>query len=150
MLYANYLLAVVMGAAISLYIPMISRSSQIMGSPFMGNVPFFAVALITSIVISLGAGQRPADYARMADVPAWMFVAGVVSALMIIGSSYLIPRIGTGAFFVLMVSGQILLGLVINQFGLLGVPVQPANLMKLGGAALVIGGAAMVTFAGNG
>lgn len=45
-----------------------------------------------------------------------------MSALMIFRSSYLVPRIGTGALFVLVVSGQIIIGAVINHYGLLGVP----------------------------
>lgn len=148
MLYSNYLLAIVLGAAISIYMPMISQSSRILGSPIMGNVPFFFVALVTSVVISLFAGQRVADYARIVDVPWWMLLAGMVSALMIIGSSFLIPRIGTGAFFVMIVTGQILIGFVINQFGLLGVPAEPLNLVKALGGVLVIAGAALVTFSG--
>ncbi|MCB1518663.1 MAG: DMT family transporter [Hyphomicrobiaceae bacterium] len=146
MLYFNYILAMLGGAAVSVYLPMIAQSSRIMGSPFMGNVPFFGIAFATSIIISLLAGQRPGDYSRMADVPAWMFLAGIVSALMIILSSYLIPKVGPAAFFVLLVAGQILVGFVINQYGLLGVPVQPMNLTKAIGGALVIGGAALVTF----
>ncbi|MCB9994319.1 MAG: DMT family transporter [Hyphomicrobiaceae bacterium] len=146
MLYFNYILAMLGGAAVSVYLPMIAQSSRIMGSPFMGNVPFFGIAFATSVIISLLAGQRLGDYAKMADVPVWMFLAGIVSALMIILSSYLIPRVGPAAFFVLLVSGQILIGFVINQFGLLGVPVQPMNLVKGIGGLLVISGAALVAF----
>lgn len=149
MVYFYYVLAMVMGAAISVYLPMIAQSSRIMGSPFMGNVPFFFVAFATSVAISLGAGQRFADYSKMTNVPLWMFLAGVVSALMIIGSSFLIPKIGTGAFFVLIVAGQILIGFVINQFGLLGVPVQPVGLLKALGGVLVLAGAVIVTIADN-
>ena len=52
----------------------------------------------------------------------------------------------TGALFVLLVTGQILAGLAINQFGLLGVPAQPMTLSIAVGALLVIAGAALVTF----
>lgn len=149
MLIFNAILAMLMGAAISVYLPMISQSARIMGHPTMGNVPFFGIAFLTSIVIALASGIRPADFVRAAEVPAWLFLAGVVSALMIIGSVYLIPRIGTGAFFVLMVTGQIVFGVVINQFGLLGVPVQPITLFKSIGVLLVITGAAIVTFSGT-
>ncbi len=66
---------------------------------------------------------------------------------MIVGSSYLVPQIGTGAFFVLLVAGQILFGALINQFGLLGVPVQPITMLKLLGIVMAIAGAAIVSFA---
>jgi transporter family-2 protein len=49
---------------------------------------------------------------------------------MIFGSSYLVPRIGTGALFVLLVAGQIIIGAVINHYGLLGVPEQSISTVK--------------------
>lgn len=45
-----------------------------------------------------------------------------MSAGMIIGSFYLVPRIGIGAFFVLLVAGKLLAAMVFGQFGLFGAP----------------------------
>ncbi len=149
MFYLHMLMAALMGAAISVYVPMIAQSARIMGAPVMGNVPFFAVAFVSSIIISGLFGVRYADYSKVTLVPGWLFLAGIVSAFMIVGTSHLVPRIGTGALFVAMVTGQIIFGLVINQFGLLNVPVQPITAMKALGAAMVIGGAVIVTLAGR-
>ena len=75
-----------------------------------------------------------------------LLTAGVMSAGMIIGSSYLIPKIGIGAFFVLMVSGQVLAGMTFGYFGLFGVAATQLSLGKMLGAALVILGVYFVTF----
>lgn len=69
-----------------------------------------------------------------------------MSAGIIVGATFLVPRIGTGALFVLLVTGQVLAALVINQFGLLGVPAQPMNISIGIGAVMVVAGAALVTF----
>ena len=142
----NFFLAMAMGAAISIYLPMISASARIMGGAPLGNVPFFLVAFITSVAIAAGTTDFAGGLGKLGDVPKWMFVAGVISALMIIGTSYLVPRIGTGALFVLLVAGQIIVGAVINQFGLLGVPAQPMSLIKFVGTVAVLGGAVLVSF----
>lgn len=141
-----YLMAMGMGAVMSIYLPMIAQSARIMGAPVLGNLPFFAIALGTSVVMALATGQRPSALGKLADVPVWMLTAGILSALMIFGSSFLVPRIGTGALFVLLVAGQILVGMLINQYGLLGVPMQQASAIKLGGSVLVVAGAVLVTF----
>ena len=103
-----YALAIVMGAVMSIYIPMISQSARIMGAAVMGNVPFFFVAFVTSVVIAVVSGQRGESFRKIADVPPWLFLAGVMSAGIILGATFLVPRIGTGALFVLLVTGQIL------------------------------------------
>ena len=141
-----YILAIIMGAVMSIYVPMISQSARVMGAAVMGNVPFFFVAFVTSVVVAIASGQRGEAFRKIADVPPWLFLAGVMSAGIIVGATFLVPRIGTGALFVLLVTGQILAGLAINQFGLLGVPAQPMTLSIAAGAALVVAGAALVTF----
>lgn len=142
----NFLLALGMGAAISIYLPMISSMAQTMGGPALGNIPFFFVALLTSLVIAGVTSDLPGGIAKLGSVPAWLFLAGAVSAVMIVGTSYLVPQIGTAALFVLLVAGQILVGAAINQFGLLGVPAQPMSAVKLVGTLSVLGGAVLVSF----
>ena len=141
-----FFLAIVMGGIMSVYIPMIAQSARVMGAPIMGNVPFFFIAFLSSVAIAFASGMRSGEFLKIADVPAWLFLAGVMSALIIVGATFLVPRIGTGALFVMLVTGQILAGMLINHFGLLGVPVQSINLPAALGAILVIVGAGMVTF----
>lgn len=143
--FLNYILAALMGASLAVYLPMISRTSQIMGSPVMGNVPFFLVAFLTSTAVALAAGQRAPAFARMTDIPAWLFLAGVMSAGMILGASYLVPRIGPAALFVIFVAGQVTCGAVLSQFGLIGVPRQALSWTTALGIILVIAGAALVS-----
>lgn len=138
-------LALLLGAIISIYLPMIGQTARILGSGPMANVPFFAIALISSIVIAIATGSRMEQFRSIGNLPLWLLTAGVMSAGMIIGSSFLIPRIGIGAFFVLLVSGQVLAGLVFGYFGLFGVPPSDLTLGKILGAAMVIGGVYLVT-----
>lgn len=140
------LLALAMGAIISIYLPMITATAKILGSGPMANVPFFGIAFLSSLAIAVATGARGAAFQMIGAIPPILLTAGVMSAGMIIGSSYLIPRIGIGAFFVLLVSGQVLAGMVFGYFGLFGVPPTALTLGKILGAAMVIGGVWLVTF----
>lgn len=146
MTIATLALALAMGALISIYLPMISRTAQLLGSGPMANVPFFGIAFVSSILIAIATGSRGDSFGRIASLPPWLLTAGIMSAGMIIGSSFLIPRIGLGAFFVLLVSGQVLAGLVFGYLGLFGVAPTEITFGKLAGAALVIAGVWLVTF----
>ena len=139
-------LALLMGAMISIYLPMITQTAKILGSGPMANVPFFAVALVSSIAIAVASGSRVEQFQKISTIPVWLLTAGVMSAGMIIGSSFLIPKIGIGAFFVLLVSGQVLAGMVFGYFGLFGVPASALTVGKVLGALLVVAGVYLVTF----
>lgn len=130
----------------SIYIPMISRSAQIIGAAPMGNVPFFFVAFISSVVIAFATGAKAEMFQRTLSLPLWLYAAGLMSAGMIIGTSYLVPRIGIGPMFVLLVSGQVLAGMAFGYFGLFGAAPSPLTFGKIVGAFMVIGGVALVTF----
>ena len=56
----------------------------------------------------------------------------------------LIPQLGAATFFALLVAGQMLCSLAFDHFGLLGMPVQPASLIRLAGAAFLILGVVMI------
>ena len=139
-------LALLLGAIISIYLPMISQTAKMLGSGPMANVPFFAIALISSVLIAFATGSRAEQFQKIGSLPLWLLTAGVMSAGMIIGSSFLIPKIGIGAFFVLLVSGQVLAGMIFGYFGLFGVPATALTLGKVVGALLVLVGVYLVTF----
>jgi transporter family-2 protein len=139
------LLALALGAIVSIYFPMIAQSARILGSGPLANVPFFGIAFVSSIVIAMATGSRLSDVQKFGAIPLWLLSAGIMSAGLIIGSSFLIPRLGLGIFFVLLVSGQVLAGMVFGQLGLFGVAPSPMTAAKLAGAAMVIAGVYLVT-----
>jgi len=139
-------LALLMGAIISIYLPMVTQTARIVGSGPIANIPFFAIALISSLAIAIASGGRMDQFQKIGTLPIWLLTAGLMSAWMVIGSSYLIPKIGIGTFFVLLVSGQVLAGMVFGYFGLFGMPANALTLGKIFGALLVISGVYLVTF----
>jgi transporter family-2 protein len=134
------LLAVLTGAIISVYLPMNSVISRYLGSPVAANVSFFAVALLTSILIFTMFGDIRAVY-RVKNIPPYLFLTGVVSALMVLDTTFLIPKLGARKLFILLIAGQVVMAMVISHFGILESQKDPITFQKLIGAALLIVGA---------
>ncbi|MEZ5721231.1 MAG: hypothetical protein R3D59_05905 [Paracoccaceae bacterium] len=51
-------LGLLLGAIMSIYVPMIAQTARLLGSGPMANVPFFFIAFATSVVIALATGHR--------------------------------------------------------------------------------------------
>jgi transporter family-2 protein len=137
-------LGLTLGAAVAIYFPMIAKSAQILGSAPLANVPFFGIAFLSSVIIAFVTGSRLADFGKFTQIPPVLLSAGVMSAGLIIGSSFLIPKIGLGAFVVLLVAGQIIAGLAFGQIGIFGIEPQQLTIAKVTGAGLVIAGVYLV------
>ena len=134
------IVAFLMGAILSVYLPMNSSVSRHLGSSMAASAVFFVVATITSIVILILGGEYH-SLAKLRSAPVYLHIAGVISAFFIVGTTFLIPKVGARTFFILLVSGQILMAMVISHFGVLESPQDPITLKKTLGAMLVIAGA---------
>lgn len=134
------IIAFLMGVILSTYLPMNSAASRYLGSSIAASFSFFIVATATSLCILLFSGQYQC-LTKLKSVPVYLHIAGIISAFFIVGTTFLVPRIGARTFFILLVSGQILMAIAISHFGLLESPQDPVTIKKLAGAMLVIGGA---------
>ena len=136
--------SLLVGVSLSIYLPMNSMVSKHLGSAITANITFFLMALLTSVVIYAVWGEQ-ATLSKLKTVPWYLYLTGFVSAFIVLATTYLIPQIGVRRFFILTVSGQILMALVVSHFGLLASPTDPLTLKKMVGAVLVIVGAVFST-----
>jgi len=138
-------LAFSMGLIMSIYLPMNSSVAKYIGSSITANVTFFAVALLTSVFIFFLSGQFN-TINHLKDVPAVLYLTGFISAFVVLGTTFLIPHIGARKFFILLITGQIVMAIVVSHFGLLESAKDPINVRKMIGAALVLAGAIFSTY----
>lgn len=74
----------------------------------------------------------------------WAWSGGFFGAIYIAISILLVPRLGTATFVALLVTGQMLSSLVVDQYGLLGVAQHPAHPTRVLGAALLVLGVILI------
>lgn len=134
------IIAVVMGITMSIYLPMNSSVSKYLGSVFAANITFFFVALITSVVLFLMFGEFN-TIGRLKDVPVYLYATGIISAVIVLGTTFLIPHFGARKLFILIISGQIIMAIIVSHFGILESPKDQVTIKRLIGALMVIVGA---------
>ena len=54
--------------------------------------------------------------------------------------SHTVPRLGATSAIALVVVGQLVAGMVVDQLGLFGIPVRPADASRLAAVVLLIAG----------
>jgi transporter family-2 protein len=86
-----------------------------------------------------GLGSLPSAF----KTPAWMWIGGLMGLTVVTAITFAQPRIGATATIGILIAGQILMGAIIDRFGLFGVeqiaisPVRTVGIALLGiGAAL--------------
>jgi transporter family-2 protein len=64
----------------------------------------------------------------------------VFGLVVIAAISYMIPRIGVAGSIITIVSGQLLVGMILDHFGWLGADVRPLDATRLIGIGIVLFG----------
>jgi transporter family-2 protein len=72
------------------------------------------------------------------------WTGGVFGAIYIAISIFQLPRLGAATVIALIVGGQMLGSLAFDHFGLLGVPVHHATVVRLAGAGLLVLGVILI------
>ncbi len=82
--------------------------------------------------------------AVLARIPWWAWTGGIFGALYIGLSIFLVPKLGAATFIALLVTGQMLGSLAIDQVGRLGLAQRSIDLPRLTGVGLLITGAILI------
>jgi uncharacterized membrane protein YdcZ (DUF606 family) len=113
------------------------------GTPYGASTLQLWFAVVLLLVLAAAAGAFGA-LAGIADVPAWYLLGGLASPLYITSAILLFPRLGALAAGGLFVTGQMLTSVVLDVFGLLGLPRQPVTAGILVGAVAVLAGITLI------
>jgi transporter family-2 protein len=118
--------------------------ARAVGNPFGAGFISIAVALAGALVLIALGGRGDLSRATLAAVPWWVYLAGLIGPVFVIGGIMVAPVTGALAFFMCVVAGQLLGATVVDHLGAFGLEIRPASLVRLIGLGLVLAGALLV------
>ena len=102
-----------------------------------------AVQLVFSLVLLVSVRTGFGGLQHALKTPAWMWIGGLMGLTVVTSITFAQPRIGATATIGILIAGQLVMGAIIDRFGLFGVeqigisPARAAGIALLGiGAAL--------------
>jgi len=144
----NYALPIVLAVAagISVIVQQALNANlrAAIGSAAWSGFASYLVGTICMVLLAVALRDPVPSATVAARAPWWMWSGGLFGAVFIALAILLIPKIGAATFVVLLVTGQMLTALTLDHFGLLGVPVHPASLVRLAGAGFLILGVVLI------
>lgn len=146
-LFLPLLIALVAGAAVPFQAGSNAALGRLLGHPLWATL----VSLLVSVLMVLPAlwvmrAPMP-QVAALTQAPWWAWIGGVAGVAYITAALILTPRLGAAGFIVCVIAGQVLSSLIIDQWGLMGLPARPVNTLRVVGVALIVIGMLVVQFA---
>ncbi|HDP5792553.1 TPA: DMT family transporter [Staphylococcus aureus] len=137
-----YIIGVLVGMLIPIQTSVNSRLSLYTKSPFYTSFISFSVGTICLIVLNIFINPDVFSlhfFSNQTFNYTW-FVGGLLGVGYLTGNLLLLPKLGATLTVIATVAGQIIMGVIIDTFGLFGATVHDFNLIKAIGVLLLIVG----------
>lgn len=142
--YLYLLIALVAGAMMPTQAATNNKMATVVASPILAALISFIVGTAALFVYALLSGETLASLAEAKNAPPIAWIGGFLGAFFVAAAVMLVPRIGVAMTFSLIIAGQMIVTLIIDHFGLLGVPVKEVSLVRLGGILLITVGVVLI------
>ena len=141
-------LAAVFSGCLSAVVGAILASlGQVIGSAIQATTVLFAIATVVMIVYCcLGGSIVKTRKAFTTSAPWWIWMGGILGAVIVYGNAWLIPLIGVSAFMMALLIGQLLLSLLMERQGWLGAPKKHISWTQYAGIIIRLAGVFMIKF----
>ncbi len=141
---ALLLLAALAGALLPVQAGVNAQFRITLGDPLAATLTSFLIGSLALGLVTLGA-RIPLHLGQaLGRTPWWHWTGGLLGAVYVALIIVLAPRLGAAALIAAVVAGQMLASLALDHWALVGFAPHPLSLQRALGAALVIGGVALV------
>lgn len=145
------LLFIILGITTGGFIPLQTSINSQLGNrvktPFLSSLISFIIGALFLFILSLVTeADLPLINDTLSALPWWGYLGGIIGMLCLTLNIFLFPILGSVQTVVIPMVGQILMSMVIDNFGWLDTQPSPLTLAKLAGIVLIIAGI-MITLA---
>jgi transporter family-2 protein len=135
-------LAVLAGAMLPMQAAINARLARVVGGPVWAAA---VSGLVLTIVLSASAATRGGPrIGSLATLPWWAWTGGLCGSVLLASTTAVTPKLGAGSMTALVMTGQVLVSLALDNFGLLGVAAHPLSVKRYIAAALLVVGASLM------
>ena len=139
-LFVVIALSLFAGFAVPLQAGSNARLGVVLGHPFWATVISLLVSGVAIALVMLIVKVPRPNLSALISGPWWIWLGGLAGVFYITVALITVPRLGALNFIMAVVVGQLIISLVIDYFGLLGLPKNSPSLQKILGVSVVLAG----------
>jgi transporter family-2 protein len=143
-IYFFLLLAALAGAMLPIQAGLNAKMGKAVGDPVSASFISFVVGALALLAYALVAKINLTQIGQAGSAHWSLWTAGLLGAFYVTAVIILVPKIGAALTFGLVVTGQLSLSLLLDHYGLLGLPVHAINWQRIAGVLAIIGGVVLI------
>lgn len=149
MIFLLILLAVFIGALMPVQAGINAEFTRFLNHPYLVPIVSLIVGTVGLSFLLLLQGISMNDVKRLGEAPPYMFLGGILSAIFVTAAMYFIPKMGATTMIAAYVTGQLLMSVVIDHYGLMNLTPHPISASRILGVILLFAGLFLVVKKGT-
>ncbi|MGP8431783.1 DMT family transporter [Paraburkholderia fungorum] len=137
-------IAIVAGALVPFQAGSNAALSRALGHPLWASLASLVVSILVVLPALFALRVPVPSIGQAAQASAWLWLGGVAGVIYITSALVLMPQLGATTFIVSVIAGQVLASLLIDNYGLMGFAVKPANVGRIAGVLLIFVGMMLI------
>lgn len=137
----NSLLLILAAIASGAVVPFQAGANAVLGRtlghPLWGTVLSLCVSFACILPVMALVKVEAPTLSNLTQAPRWVWIGGIVGVVYITGALMLAPKLGAAGFVMAAIAGQMLASIMIDKWGLVGLPQKPVPLSRLAGIGLI-------------
>lgn len=132
-----FIAAFLIGSTLPIQAGLNAQLSKQIQNPLFASIISVTIALIGLLAIYAVKANDKFNFSVLKQISPWLYIGGLFGTFYIYGIVLLIPKIGSLMVFTLIIAGQLIMAMIIDHYGLLGVQQQAITYKSIIGVALI-------------
>lgn len=115
-----------------------------LGEPIHAALISFGIGFIILAIISIFVTGSFPSISKLSSAPPITLIGGLLGAVFITSIIFIVPKIGIANAVVAALCGQVILSLILDHFGVMGLTVNSISPQKIVGSGLLILGLLLI------
>lgn len=130
--------AAIGGAAITVQAGLNGQVARMLGHPLWATLVSLTVSVIAILPMLIIFRAGLPNIASIGTAPWWVWIGGALGAFFITAALVAAPQLGAVTFIAAVITGQLIVSLLLDQFAIAGFPERPITVFRIIGVCLVI------------
>lgn len=139
-----YLLSLLAGVAVAIQTGVNSQLRHDTNNPIFTALISFSVGTVALLLLYFLFFRQSPAFPSNYQFVWWKFIGGLMGVFYITAVVIAAPRIGAANALGLIVMGQFVAAIIIDHFGMMGLPIKPISIYRVLGILLLLAGAYLV------
>ena len=138
--------AALLGVVLTTQVATNAQLGKALGNPYIPATVNMVIGFFATVILtwSLTSDWPSREMVRAAPWYAWL-AGGLMGVIYLTGTILLAPKLGAGALVGLIVAGQLIFSVLLDQFGWIGFEQHTASIPRLAGCGLMIVGVFLIS-----